>query len=379
VEGTNIFAAVFAHNLAQIVPKSLTRSYIANAGTEVVDAAIKMARAATGRAGMVACRKSFHGRSLGALSASDRPEYRDSFEPLLAHVRFVDFGESKQLEDALSEPDVGLFIVEPMQAEAGMHPAPGGYLRRARELCSRFGTILAFDEIQTGMGRTGRVFCAEHQQVSPDCILTGKALGGGVAAISALTTTDPLWKACGADGPRSPFHHSTYGGNTQSCAVGIAAMQELLGERLADRAESSGEYLMTRLRELQTRQPLIKEVRGQGLLIGVELRNPRVKPFSRSGTSERGFLTDVARYLFSGLVVRHLLKKFRIFTAITAHDSNVLRIEPPLNTSKSDLDYFLESLEATLAHMSNFSGATFQALPDIAKYFVNGKLTAAID
>ena len=379
VEGTSVFAAVFAHNLAQIAPKPLARSFLANAGTEVVDAAIKMARAITGRAAMVACRKSFHGRSLGALSTSDRPDYRDNFEPLLPNVRFVDFGNREQLESALSDRGASLFIVEPMQGEAGMFPAPEGYLRYSRELCTRYGTILAFDEIQTGLGRTGRVFCAEYANVTPDCLLTGKALGGGVAAISALTTTDALWKDCKADGPRSPFHHSTYGGNTQSCAVGIAAIEQLISERLAEQAETSGEYLMNRLRDVQARQPLIKDIRGQGLLIGIELAKPRIHPFAKEDALEKGFLKDVATYLFSGLVVRHLLKKYKVFTAITAHNSDVLRVEPPLNVSTEDLDYFVESLESTLSYMSNFSGAIVRALPDITKYFVNGRMAAAID
>ena len=240
VEGLSLLAGALAHNLVVLAPGELQRVYFANSGAEVVDAAIKLARAATDRVKLVACRKGFHGRTIGALSVMDRREYTDPFKPLLADVTIVPFGDSGALEAALRRRDVAGFVVEPIQGEAGIIIPPEGYLKAARDLCTHYGTLLIADEVQTGLGRTGMMFAVEHENVVPDVLLLGKALGGGVMPLSALLTTDALWRASKGGTARSPFHTSTFGGNTRACAAALATLEVLTEERLTERAAASG-------------------------------------------------------------------------------------------------------------------------------------------
>jgi putrescine aminotransferase len=376
VEGPSALAGALASNLASLVP-GLERVYFANSGTEAVDAAIKMVRAATGRKVLVACRGAFHGRSLGALSLMDKRHYREPFEPLL-NARFVDFGDAAQLADALRPGDAAGFITEPFQGEAGMIAAPDGYLAEARRLCARHGALLVFDEIQSGLGRTGKLFAADHDRVVADCVLIGKALGGGIVPLSALLTTDALWQASGGNGPGSPFHCSTYGGNSRSCAVGLAGLELLFDEGLVERSATMGAYLIERLRELQARQPLIADVRGRGLMIGVELRPP-ARLQSIAGMFGRNLEESDSRHLFCGLVLKRLIEEHGMVTAITLNKADVLRVQPPLNAEQEVLDSFVDALDETLRSVSRFGRSVLRALPDIVRLFMPGNFAASYE
>jgi putrescine aminotransferase len=378
-EGPNALAAVLAHNLSVMAPGRLTRAYLGNSGTEAIDASIKMARAVTGRPGILACHNSFHGRSIGALSLTDRADYRQSFEPLMPGGRIVAFGDAQSLERGLTARDVAAFLVEPIQGEGGMLAPPAGYLAAARALCSKYGTLLVFDEIQTGMGRTGRFAACQHDSVVPDCLLLGKALGGGIMPLSALLTTDALWHAARGDTPASPFHFATYSGNARACAVGIAALETLLDENLMERAESSGAYLLDRLRDLQTRQPLISAVTGRGMMIGVEFSPAGVMPSLAALPKVPDSARGDARQLFIGLLIRRLAREHAIITANTLHNPNVLRLQPPLNIERDALDYCVDSIEKTAAYLSRFGKATLEALPDILRFLKSDSVTGAFE
>jgi putrescine aminotransferase len=210
IEGLGTLPAALAHNLSALAPGSLGRICFLNSGAEAVDASIKLARAATKRTKLVACQGSFHGRSVGALSVSHRREFREPFEPLLP-VTFIPYGDSNALDAALRRHDAAGFIVEPIQGEGGIVIPPSGFLSDARDLCTRSGTVFIVDEIQTGLGRTGQLFAVNHEQVAPDVLLLGKALGGGVMPISSVLSTEALWKAAGGGTPRSPFTFPTFG------------------------------------------------------------------------------------------------------------------------------------------------------------------------
>jgi putrescine aminotransferase len=367
-EAPNRLASALAHNLAVLAPRSLDRVFFASAGSEVVDAAIKMARAATGRPALLACRNAFHGRTIGALSITDRTDYRENFEPLLPGVRFVDFGDLEGLEASLQPGDVAGFLVEPIQGEAGMIPAPQGYLREARRLCSLHGSLLILDEIQTGIGRTGAFLAVEQDEAVPDCILVGKSLGGGVAPLSALLTTDEVWRASKGSGPRSPFHHATFGGNTLSCAAGIVTLEVVYSEDLIGKALSRGRYLFERLTDLKARQPLLAEVRGRGLMLGVKLCPPDPSSYLPGALLRHLHEGMDAGYLFVGMAVRQLLLRHNVITAPVAHDPNVLRIQPPLNIEVEEIDYFVGSLESTLDSLSRFPAAVLKSLPAIVRF-----------
>ncbi|MCB0199917.1 MAG: aspartate aminotransferase family protein [Anaerolineae bacterium] len=362
VEGLSILSAALAHNLAVLAPGDLNRVYFANSGAEVVDAAIKLARAATGRTRLVACSKGFHGRTVGALSLMDRREYHDPFAPLLAGVRIVPFGDTDALEAALCRSDVAACVVEPIQGEGGIVVPPAGYLTAARALCTQYGTLLVVDEVQTGLGRTGRLFAVNAEAVIPDVLLLGKALGGGVMPLSALLTTDRLYFASKGNTVRTPFHTSTYGGNSRACAVGLAMLEVLIEEDLVQQAHVSGDYFLARLRDVQRRQPLIADVRGSGLMIGVEFVSA-TRGLATLATA--GLVNRLSRDFLSALIIQRMLVHHRVFLGMTLNNSNVIRFQPPLNVEKKYIDYVISTFEETLDFIGSFPRAALRAVPDL--------------
>ena len=266
------------------------RIFLCNSGTEAVEAALKAARLATGRPGIVAARRSFHGRTMGALSTTWERSYREPFEPLVPEVRFVPFDDADALDSAVDDT-VGLVLLEPVQGEGGVYPASPGYLAAASQICQTHGALLALDEVQTGFGRTGTMFACEQDFVVPDLMCLAKSIAGGLP-MGALVM-----------GPRvAPFppgaHGSTFGGNPLVCAAAAAAIDVLAAEGLPARAAEAGAYLKERLTRLAS--PHVRVVRGRGLMIGIELRS-RSRPFV-AALQERGILTLVA-----GLTVLRLL------------------------------------------------------------------------
>lgn len=364
IEGLNHLAGALAHNLITLAPRGLQRVYFANSGAEVADASIKLARSATGRARMAACRGGFHGRTIGALSLTDNTAFRQSFEPMLPGVAHVAYGDLAALELALRSRDVAGFIFEPIQGEGGMVVPPDSYLAGVRELCSRYGTFMIADEVQTGLGRTGKMFAVNYANVVPDVILLGKTLGGGLIPLSAVLTTDAIFRSAKGGTPQTPFQTATFGGNTRACAAGLATLEVIVQERLCERAERSGRYLMERLRELQERHPLIEDVRGRGLMIGIEFA-----PATRGvGTAlSGGVLNKLSHDLLSGMVLMELHREYRIMTAYTLNNPNVIRLQPPLNVERDDLDYVVESLDKTLTTLRSFPMATVHSVKKYAQ------------
>ncbi len=282
--------ATLLRRLATITPPGLDRFFLCNSGTEAVEAAIKAARLATGRAGIVAAQRGFHGRTMGALAATWEQRYRAPFEPLLPGVRFVPYNDIAALDAAVDET-VGLVLLEPVQGEGGVHPAAPGYLRATAEIAHARGAVLALDEVQTGFGRTGTMFACEQDDVAPDLLCLAKSIAGGLP-MGAL-----------AFGPRVEgfppgAHGSTFGGNPLVCAAATAAIGALVDEELPARAAATGAYLMERLHAMNA--PQVRAVRGRGLMIGLELRT-KARPVV-AALRERGVLA-----LTAGLTVLRLL------------------------------------------------------------------------
>jgi putrescine aminotransferase len=348
LQGLNQLAGVLAHNLSILAPAGLQRAFFANSGAEVVDVSLKLARAATKRKKLLACENCFHGRTLGALSLMDRPDFRIAFEPLLPEVARIPFGNADALERALRKRDVAGFIVEPIQGEGGMVSPPSGYLKEVRELCTRYGTLMIADEVQTGLGRTGKFFAVDCEGVAPDVMLLAKALGGGIMPLSAVLTTDAIFRAARGDTPRSPFHTPTFGANARACAAGLAAIEILVSEGLAEKAEASGEYLAGKLRELKERHPAIAEVRGRGLMMGIAFAPPS-RGIAANVTG--GVLNRALDGVFSGLVIMELHTRHHVMTAYTLNNPNVLRLEPPLNVGREDIDRVVAALDETLTRL----------------------------
>ncbi len=301
----------FLEKLLGLLPPSFGRVFLANSGTEAVEAAIKIARSSTGRPKVVAAMRGFHGRTLGALSATWRRELREPFLPLVPEFVHVPFNDPAALDAAVDER-TALVLLEPVQGEGGVHVATAEYLRAARAAADRSGAVLTFDEVQTGLGRTGRLFAFEHARVVPDVLVLSKSLAGGVPIGATVTTPEIESRFRGS-------HHSTFGGNPLACAAGLAALDLVVRERLAERAEKLGRVAFDRFRSLPPER--VREVRGLGLMIGIELRE-KVAPVL-AALEANGFL------------------------AIPA-GATVLRLLPPLVIDAADWDRGLAAISEAI-------------------------------
>lgn len=314
----NPMVAELAAELAAILPGEISKVFFCNSGTEAVEGALKLARLYTGKTVIVATEGGFHGKTMGALSASGRESYKKPFLPLVSDFCHVPFGDAQSL-DSVMDKDAAAFIVEVIQGEGGVILPPEGYLRAAREICDKNEALLILDEVQTGLGRTGSMFACEQYGIVPDIITLAKALGGGVMPLGAFASTPRIWEPL----EQNPYlHTSTLGGNPLACAAGIASVREIQRLGLPSRAKELGAHALTRLQQLQTAHPdIIADVRGRGLILGVEFTDP-----------------DIAGLVIAGMIQR------RIIAAYALNHPGVVRIEPALTIEKEDLDRGLDAL-----------------------------------
>jgi putrescine aminotransferase len=319
---------------------------MSSSGAEAVEAAIKLARAATKRKGILYCKGGFHGLSLGTLAIMGTPRLRAPFEPLM-QTTAVPFGDLEPLRAALATNKFACFVVEPIQAEAGVIVPPAGYLAAARELCSKHGTLLVFDEVQTGVGRTGTMYAFQGDGVTPDLLVLAKGLGGGIIPVGATLVSRELHQRAYGGLDRFDAHGSTFAGNAIACAAAIATLDIVEREHLAERARTLGTYLHERLTARIGKHPLVREIRGRGLLMGVEL-----------GTTTTGILQGIGQRLasispaagrlapppFVGQWISVRLLEAGYLCQPTAHEWDVLKLEPPLTISERELDAFVDTL-----------------------------------
>jgi len=311
-----------ARALAEIAPGDLTISFFANSGAEAVEGALKLARAATGRVKIVATHDAYHGKTIGALAVSGRDTYKAPFGPLLADVVHVPYGDADALERELG--DAAAFIVEPVQGEGGVVVPPLGYLARARELCTAHGALLIADEVQTGLGRCGMPFACDRDGVVPDVMTLAKGLSGGVMPIGAYIARTSVWNDAYAKNPL--VHTSTFGGNPLACAAALAALEVLHDDELTENARARGEQLLAGARTIAAEYPsVVREVRGLGLLVGVDLRNEG----------------------YAGAIVPEMLKA-GVTTAWTLNQQRVIRLEPPLIVSAEEISRALDALRGAI-------------------------------
>ncbi|RQD77989.1 MAG: aspartate aminotransferase family protein [Candidatus Syntrophonatronum acetioxidans] len=361
----NPLAGTLAANLAAITPPNLQRSFFCNSGAEAVEAAIKLARTATGRAKILYCDCSFHGKTLGSLSTTGRPKYQEPFAPLLSWCTRIPYGDTDALEKVLKDREYAGFILEPIQGEGGINLPPPGYLKRAEEICKKNGTLLIMDEIQTGLGRTGHLFAFQHEGIIPDILCLAKSLGGGIMPMGAIVARDDSWQKAYGPVDKCLLHTSTFGGNTWACAAALAALEIILEEELEVQAREKGEYFLGKLKEMEKKYTLIKEVRGRGLLIGLELK-PVENSFDKF---TGGILGNLSSNYTGAMVAGELLNKYRIITAYTLNNPNVIRLEPPLNISYDQINYLLESLEKVLGGNKGFFNLALKSSRSFLKGF----------
>lgn len=336
-------ASALAHNLAKITPGKLNNTFFCNSGAEAVEGALKLARIATGRPRILSCRSGFHGKTMGSLSVTGREKYQKGFEPLLPACTVVDFCSLEQLEEQLKTKDVAGFIIEPIQGEGGVIVPPEGYLKAVENLCRRYGTLLIADEIQTGLGRTGKMFACNFEGVEPDILCLAKSLGGGIMPVGAVITTQELWNKAYGGIEKCLLHTSTFGGNTWAAAAGLATLEVICEENLPARAAELGEHLMSGLCTLQERFPLIRDVRGKGLLVGIEFEQPAKGVLAKVA----GAVNKLSAEYLGAMVAGVLLNQYRVITAYTLNNPNVVRLEPPLVVNREQIDTVLNALEET--------------------------------
>lgn len=315
--------ADLAEALAEITPGELQYSFFVNSGTEAVEGCLKVARLATKRTKFVAANNAFHGKTMGSLTATGRDLYRDPFKPLLDGFTHVPYGDIAAMEAAVTE-ETAAVILEPIQGEGGIIVPPAGYLRQVKELCEAKGALFIADEVQTGIGRTGKWFGVDHDDVKPDLMACAKALGGGVMPIGAIIGTPKAWQGL----VEAPFlHTSTFGGNQLACAAGLAAINAIKEENLLERGAEAGAYLKAGLEKIAAELPsVIKEVRGRGMMIGIEL--------TKEGAG--------------GMLMSLMIDK-SIIVAYTLNNPKVIRMEPPLIMPKEVVDYVLEQFRDAVA------------------------------
>ena len=348
-------AALLAERLSGMMHPDLCRAVFASSGTEAVEAAIKVVRAAAGRSALVSCRGGWHGLSTGALALMDDEEHRRGFGPLLADVVHVPFGDAAALEDACRRHRPAGFFVEPIQGEGGVRIPSAGYLLDAAEICRKTGCLLVIDEIQTGLGRTGADFATDFSKVLPDVLLVGKALSGGLVPAAACLMTAETWSRALAGPRRCNLCTSTFCGGRLAMTAGLAALDVLHEERLAERARELGGFLLDGLRKLAGRHTVIRDVRGQGLLVGIEFAEP-------SGLLAVAVPRWARRQLFAQVVAAVLLRDHGLLTQTCGLAPNVLRIEPPLVITEQEIQNLLDALDQVLAAYPSFRAATWSAL-----------------
>ncbi len=350
--GVTLLSGVLAEQLIARAPDSVAAMVPANTGTEAVEAAIKVARAATGRQRVLYLEHAFHGLTLGSLSINGNNEFRDGFGPLLPECRSVPFGDEDALRRELERGDVAALIVEPIQGK-GVNLPPAGYQHAAQRLCRDAGALLVCDEVQTGLGRTGRFLALEHWGLAPDLICLSKALSGGLVPIGAVLVSRAAFDAVFDGMERAVRHGSTFGGNDLAAAAALATLRVLDSEGLIERAARLGELLLELTRPLVDRYEVVREVRGAGLMWAIELGEPR-------GGARRSFFRAAERAqpgLFSQLVTVPLFHEHRIFCQVAGHRMNVIKALPALVIEEEEIRRFAAALEESIARAERVPSA----------------------
>jgi acetylornithine/succinyldiaminopimelate/putrescine aminotransferase len=357
----NPLAAALAEQLVAVTPAGLEIVFFTNSGAESIEAALKLARAATGRGGLLSCLGSFHGKTFGALSVTGNRAYQTPFGPLVPDCHTIPYGDTKSLEMALATRQCAAFVVEPIQGEGGMVTSPEGYLAEAQRLCRETGTLLIVDEVQTGLGRTGPMFAVDREDVEPDILTLAKSMGGGLVPLGAMIARRNVWMKAYGSFHTFALHSSTFSGGSLACAAGLATLRILRESPVLDHAARRASQLREGLERIARSSPVIREVRGHGLMLGLEFRElspallTNFKGFNPSGAS--WWLVpgheDLLRAIPALYVQSNLINEHAIYTQVARSNPQVLRIQPPLIVSSAQVERFLQALGATCAEWAH--------------------------
>jgi ornithine--oxo-acid transaminase len=339
--GVTALPGLLAEALLERTPPRLERVLFTSSGTEAVEAALKLGRAATKRTRVLSAESGFHGLTLGSLSANGNDVFTSRFQPLLPGFDRVPFGDLDALERQLQNEDVALFLVEPIQGKGCTLP-PAGYLEGAQALCRKYGTLFCVDEVQTGFGRTGKLFAFEHWGLEPDLVPIAKSLSGGYVPVGALMMSRAVHEAVYDSMEHAVSHGSTFAPNELAMAAGLATLHELEEQNLVEHTARLGEKLLRETLPLVDEFKVVQDVRGLGLMWAIEFGEPE------AGSMSWRLIERVQPGLFAQLVVAPLFSKHRILSQVAAHKLAVIKILPPLVVTDEDIDYFVDALTATI-------------------------------
>ena len=363
-------AGILAEKLLKYTPW-LDKAFFCNSGAEAVEAAIKFARASTGRPGLVYCDHAFHGLTYGALSMNGDGTFREGFGPLIPNVAETPFDDLGALEIALRGRNVAAFFVEPIQGKGANIPSPG-YLRGAADLCRKYGTLFVADEIQTGVGRTGKFLAVEHWGVEPDMVLLAKALSGGHVPVGAVLLRRKTFENVFNRMDRAVVHGSTFSKNDLSMAAGVATLDVLENEHLVENAARRGEEILIRFRAMLDRYELVKDVRGKGLMIGIEFGAPRSLKLKTAWT----LLEKVNAGLFCQMITIPLFKDHKVLSQVAGHGNHTIKLLPPLNLGAEDVDWIDRSFDAVIADAHRVPGAVWSLGKTLADHALKARASA---
>ncbi|MGC9259024.1 MAG: aspartate aminotransferase family protein [Phycisphaerae bacterium] len=363
----SILSGLAAAALVRHMPEGLSRVFFCNSGAEAVETAIKFARCATGRQKIIYCEHAFHGLTTGALALNGAEFFRERFGDLLPHTEMIPFNDLAALEKALAKNDAAAFILEPIQGKS-CEVVADGYLAAAQVLCRNAGALLVADEVQCGMGRTGKWFCFQHwPEVEPDIVCVAKGLSGGFVPVGAVVTRPRIMDTVFNSLERCVVHSNTFGQNDLAMAAALASIQVIEEDKLVENADELGRYAMARLAEIGKSCPFVTEVRGKGLMFGID--------FARPGNSLKlrlawDMLHKLNYGVFGQMIVIPLLKKHHILTQVAGYHTEFLKFLPPLIATRQDIDWFLEAMRDVLADTQKFPGAAWDTVLELAKNVV---------
>ena len=364
----SLLSGLLAEKILETTPDNLSKMFFCNSGTESVEAAIKFSRYVTKREKIVFCEHSFHGLTLGSLSLNGEQIFREGFGPLLPGCHSVPFNDLEALEQALSNRDVAAFFVEPVQGK-GVNVPDDNYLPEVERLCKKYDTLFVADEVQTGLGRTGKFWAIDHWGVQPDMICMAKALSGGFVPIGAVAMTQKIMDTVFDRMDRAVVHGSTFSKNNMAMAAGLATLQVIEDEKLVENSAKVGEDIISTINAMASKYEFLKEARGKGLMIAVEFQSPK----SLSLKAAWAMLEAANKGLFCQMVTIPLFKEHHVLTQVAGHGMNVVKMLPPLNLTQKDRDWIVSSFDQAIADTHQVPGSIWDLGKNLASHAMKNK------
>ncbi len=364
----SLLSGLLAKEILATTPDNLDKMFFCNSGTEAVEAAIKFARYTTKRTKILYCEHGYHGLTMGSLALNGEEIFREGFGPMLPDCAAIPFNDLVALEQALSSKDVAAFIVEPIQGK-GVNVPDDNYFPEVERLCKKYGTLFVADEVQTGIGRTGKFWAVEHWQVKPDMILMAKALSGGFVPVGGVAMTSKIMDTVFNRMDRAVVHGSTFSKNNMAMAAGLATLEVLRTENLIQNAAKVGEDIISTINASVGQYEFLKEARGKGLMIAIEFQSPK----SLSLKAAWAMLEAANKGLFCQMITIPLFKEHRVLSQVAGHGMNVVKLLPPLNLTPKDRDWVIGALDKTIADTHQVTGSIWTLGKNLAGHALKNR------